>query len=101
MPCLVLLHSGANRTKDTKKGISGFLLAVIKVPLGALGERAISDQPSALSVQLRLGGRQESGLEFSSLLDCGAADATHDGQITDDEILTAVNNALNGCVQSP
>ena len=26
-----------------------------------------------------------------------AGDANHDGQITVDEILTAVNNALNGC----
>jgi hypothetical protein len=31
------------------------------------------------------------------LLDCEAADANHDGQVTVDEILTAVNNALNGC----
>jgi hypothetical protein len=28
---------------------------------------------------------------------CEAGDANHDGQITVDEILTAVNNALNGC----
>ena len=35
------------------------------------------------------------------LLHCEAADAHHDGQVTVDEILTAVNNALNGCVQSP
>ena len=28
---------------------------------------------------------------------CLAGDANHDGQITVDEILTAVNNALNGC----
>ncbi|HXQ24070.1 MAG TPA: hypothetical protein VN812_20480 [Candidatus Acidoferrales bacterium] len=28
---------------------------------------------------------------------CEAGDANHDGQITIDEIFTAVNNALNGC----
>jgi hypothetical protein len=28
---------------------------------------------------------------------CLAGDAYHDGQIAIDEILTAVNNALNGC----
>jgi len=28
---------------------------------------------------------------------CLAGDANHDGQITIDEILTAVNNALHGC----
>lgn len=28
---------------------------------------------------------------------CFAGDASDDGQITVDEILTAVNNALNGC----
>jgi hypothetical protein len=28
---------------------------------------------------------------------CRAGDASHDGQIIVDEILTAVNNALNGC----
>jgi hypothetical protein len=28
---------------------------------------------------------------------CDAGDANHDGEITVDEILTAVNNALNGC----
>ena len=28
---------------------------------------------------------------------CQAGDANGDGQITVDEILTAVNNALNGC----
>jgi len=28
---------------------------------------------------------------------CQAADANGDNQITIDEILTAVNNALNGC----
>jgi hypothetical protein len=33
----------------------------------------------------------------TDLLDCEAADANHDGQVTIDEILTAVNNALNGC----
>lgn len=35
------------------------------------------------------------------LLDCEAADASHDGRVTVDEILMAVNNALNGCVQRP
>jgi hypothetical protein len=34
-------------------------------------------------------------------LDCEAADANHNGQVTVDEILTAVNNALGGCVHSP
>jgi hypothetical protein len=29
---------------------------------------------------------------------CEAADANHDNQITVDEILTAVSNALNGCL---
>jgi len=29
------------------------------------------------------------------------ARTTGDGEITIDEILTAVNNALNGCVQNP
>jgi hypothetical protein len=28
---------------------------------------------------------------------CQAGDANHDGHITVDEILTAVNNDLNGC----
>ena len=28
---------------------------------------------------------------------CEAGDANHDGEITVDEILTAVSNALNGC----
>jgi hypothetical protein len=28
---------------------------------------------------------------------CEAGDANHDGRITVDEILTAVNDALNGC----
>ena len=36
----------------------------------------------------------------ASLLNCEAADWNHDGHVTVDEILTAVNNALNGCVQS-
>jgi hypothetical protein len=40
-------------------------------------------------------------LKFSPLLDCEAADSNHDGEVTIDEILTAVNNALNGCVQTP
>jgi len=30
-------------------------------------------------------------------LTCDAADSNHDGQVTVDEILSAVNNALNGC----
>ena len=34
------------------------------------------------------------------LFDCETADANHDGQVTVDEMLTAVNNALNGCGQS-
>jgi len=29
--------------------------------------------------------------------DCLPGDANQDGQVTVDEILTAVNNALNGC----
>jgi hypothetical protein len=37
----------------------------------------------------------------TKLLDCEATDANRDGQVTVDEILTAVNNALNGCAQSP
>jgi hypothetical protein len=32
---------------------------------------------------------------------CAAGDANADGQITVDEILTAVNNALQGCRTSP
>jgi hypothetical protein len=32
---------------------------------------------------------------------CTAGDANGDGQITVDEILTAVNNALDGCRVSP
>jgi hypothetical protein len=28
---------------------------------------------------------------------CEPGDANHDGRVTVDEILTAVNNALNGC----
>jgi hypothetical protein len=34
----------------------------------------------------------------ATVADCRAGDANHDGQITIDEILTAVNNALNGCI---
>ena len=30
--------------------------------------------------------------------ECEAGDVNHDGQITVDEILTAVSNALNGCL---
>lgn len=30
-------------------------------------------------------------------LTCDAADSNHDGHVTVDEILAAVNNALNGC----
>jgi len=33
----------------------------------------------------------------SSISTCEAGDATHDGQITIDEILAAVSNALAGC----
>jgi len=32
-----------------------------------------------------------------SLNQCPSADGNHDGQITIDELLTAVSNALNGC----
>jgi hypothetical protein len=32
---------------------------------------------------------------------CDTGDANHDGQVPVDQILTAVNNALNGCVQNP
>ena len=35
------------------------------------------------------------------LLNCEAANADHDGQVPINEILTAVNNALSGCVQNP
>jgi len=37
----------------------------------------------------------------TSVTMCEAGDANHDGQITVDEILVALNNALNGCVQNP
>jgi hypothetical protein len=33
----------------------------------------------------------------ASLLDCEAADANHDGEVTIEEMLTAVDNTLNGC----
>jgi hypothetical protein len=33
----------------------------------------------------------------SPISDCLRGDANRDGQVTVDEILTAVNNALNGC----
>jgi hypothetical protein len=33
----------------------------------------------------------------ATVSDCRAGDGNHDGQITIDEILAAVNNALNGC----
>ena len=33
----------------------------------------------------------------TDVLGCTAGDANHDGQISVNEILTAVNNALNGC----
>jgi len=36
-------------------------------------------------------------LSNANLSTCVAGDANHDGQITVDEILTAVNNALTGC----
>ena len=32
---------------------------------------------------------------------CEPGDANHDGHVTVDEILTAVNNALNGCGEGP
>lgn len=33
----------------------------------------------------------------STVTSCAAADKNHDGQVTVNEILTAVNNVLNGC----
>jgi hypothetical protein len=33
----------------------------------------------------------------AALMTCAAGDANHDNEITIDEILTAVRNALNGC----
>jgi hypothetical protein len=36
-------------------------------------------------------------LENAEVAACLAGDTNHDGQITVDEILTAVNHALNGC----
>ena len=33
----------------------------------------------------------------ADVVTCKAGDTNHDSQITVDEILTAVNNALNGC----
>src|SRR5262249_48482890 len=36
-------------------------------------------------------------LGLAPVSDCPAGDANHDGQITVDEILQAVTNALNGC----
>jgi hypothetical protein len=36
-------------------------------------------------------------LENTDVGVCSVGDANHDGQISVDEILTAVNNALNGC----
>jgi hypothetical protein len=56
------------------------------------GGTAIVDEILAM-VNIALGN--------APLIDCEAADANHDGQVTIDEILTAVNNALNGCVQGP
>jgi hypothetical protein len=41
------------------------------------------------------------GLGNAQVADCRAGDANGDTQITVDEVLTAVNNALNGCVQNP
>ena len=35
------------------------------------------------------------------LLNCEPDDANHDSNVTVDEILTAMNNGLNGCVQNP
>jgi hypothetical protein len=40
-------------------------------------------------------------LENADVGTCHAGDANADGQITVDEILTAVNNALEGCRASP
>jgi len=40
-------------------------------------------------------------LGFAQVADCEAADANHDGVVTIDEILTAVNNGLDGCVERP
>jgi hypothetical protein len=37
------------------------------------------------------------GLGTTALQTCEAGDANGDGQITVDEILAAVNNALSGC----
>jgi hypothetical protein len=34
---------------------------------------------------------------FIQAIRCDAGDASHDGAITVDEILAAVNRALNGC----
>jgi len=34
---------------------------------------------------------------YADVSSCSAGDANHDNSITIDEILTAVNNALNGC----
>jgi hypothetical protein len=36
-------------------------------------------------------------LGTTGVSDCEAGDANHTGTISVDEILTAVNNALNGC----
>ena len=36
-------------------------------------------------------------LSNTSISTCEAGDENHDSQITVDEILAAVNNALNGC----
>jgi hypothetical protein len=44
-------------------------------------------------VDISLGGQSLSG--------CMAADANHDGAVTVDEILTAINKSLNGCPATP
>jgi len=41
------------------------------------------------------------GLGNAAVCNCRAADANHDGAVTVDEILTAVDNPVNGCVQGP
>jgi hypothetical protein len=45
--------------------------------------------PASVQARIALGSAEVSG--------CKAGDRDGDGQITVDEILTAVNNALNGC----
>jgi hypothetical protein len=40
-------------------------------------------------------------LGTTAISTCDAGDANQDGRLTVDEILTAVNNALSGCVPTP